>query len=706
MLRKLATGSALIATGGGLIYIKKRENVASAAETPYHHQHQVFKSRKDHIHDLKTGEYDVIVVGGGVTGAGVALDAQTRGLKTAILEKDDFSCGTSSRSTKLLHGGVRYLQKAVFNLDYEQYRMVKEALAERANLIKIAPHLAQPLPIMLPVYQWWQLPYFWAGLKMYDLVAGSQRLKNSYFMWKNQAIENFPMLKSDKLVGALVYYDGQHDDARMNLQIVLTAMKYGATILNHASVINLYKGENGKLNGAKIRDEETGEEFVVKAKSFVNAAGPFTDSIRKLDNENIREICQPSLGVHVVLPDYYSPAKMGLLDPATSDGRVIFFLPWHGTTLAGTTDAPCNLTSEPAPTEADIEFILREIKEYLSDDINVRRGDVQAAWAGIRPLVLDPNASSTQSIARNHIIEVSESGLITIAGGKWTTYRHMAEETVDRLVEVHNFSSASSCQTRGLMLDGADHWTPTYFIRLIQDFGLDHEVAVHLSHLYGDKAYKVARMASLTGAKWPVVGLRLHTQYPYIEAEVRYACRREYALSVVDYISRRSRLAFINVQAAREALPKICAIMAEELGWSKQRIKIEHENALKFLKLQMGLGMKERSLRNIPINLSYEEIREMQKRFKSIDTSNKGFITVNDLRRHFHKRGEKISEEQLHEILEEVDCSNNAQIDLSEFLQLMSALRTGAVSQSRFAKVAEIAAEKKPIPVNRSGGGV
>lgn len=672
-------------------------------------QMQQLPTRDKQLEDLATIHYDVLVIGGGATGCGVALDAVSRGLKTALVEKFDFSSGTSSRSTKLIHGGVRYLQKAIFNLDLEQARMVKEALAERANLIDIAPHLAYPLPIMLPVYKWWQLPYFYAGIKMYDLVAGTQLLKASYMLSKSKALELFPMLKKEKLVGAIVYYDGQHEDARMCIAIAMTAGRMGATLANHTQVIELHKhkDETGKeiVDGARVKDMLTGKEFNVRSKCVINATGPYTDFVRQKDNPDVKKICQPSSGVHVILPDYYSPAKMGLLDPATSDGRIIFFLPWQNHTIAGTTDSPCEVTDNPSPSEDEIAFILHEIKNYLNPDINVRRGDVLSAWSGIRPLVLNPDAQDTQSIARNHIIEVSDSNLITIAGGKWTTYRHMAEETIDKAVEVCKLKPKNACVTKGLLLEGAHGWTPTLFIRLIQDFGLDSEVAQHLASTYGDRAYKVAKIAQLTGKRWPVVGRRLHEDYPYIEAEVLYAIR-EYACTAVDIIARRTRLAFLNVHAAEEAIPRIIQLMAKELNWSKERQQAELEHCTKFLQLEMGLNLKAESAA-VPINFSKEEINTYINRFRALDTDNKGYITVNDLRRYFKKVGEHVTEDQLHDMLAEVDLSKNAQVDVGEFLQLMSALKTGAVSVSRFARAAELSEQMgKPISVNRSGGGL
>lgn len=590
-------------------------------------------SRNDQIKNLKDiKQFDVLVIGGGATGCGVALDSVTRGLSTALVELDDFASGTSSRSTKLIHGGIRYLQKAILKLDYEQYKMVKEALHERANLLEIAPHLSSPLPIMLPVYRWWQLPYYWVGIKAYDLVAGTKNLKSSYLLSKKSALELFPMLKREKLVGALVYYDGQHNDARMNLAIALTAARYGAVVTNHVKVTNLLKDENGKVSGARVMDTLTGNEWDVKAKSVINATGPFTDSIRLMDDSNTPKICQPSSGVHIVLPGYYSPEGLGLLDPATKDGRVIFFLPWEKSTIAGTTDRPCEVSHNPSPTETDIQFILNEIKHYLNQDVNVRRGDVMSAWCGIRPLVLDPSKPNTESIARNHIIHVSQSGLVTIAGGKWTTYRVMAQEAVDAAIQTANLTPKTGCQTIGLLLEGGNEWSPTMYIRLVQDYGLDPEVAKHLSNTYGDRAFAVAKFAQLTGKRWPVAGRRLHIDFPYIEAEVRFAVR-EYACNIVDVVARRLRLSFLNVQAALESLPKIADIMAEELKWSKSEKEKQLEKAKEFLQNEMGETVNRELRSTVPISLTKDEINRFSKQFHSIDRDRKGYIGINDLRK-------------------------------------------------------------------------
>ncbi|KAG8703168.1 mitochondrial glycerol-3-phosphate dehydrogenase [Ceratobasidium sp. 395] len=550
--------------------------------------------------DDVSDEYDLLIVGGGATGAGVAVDAATRGLKVALIERDDFSSGTSSKSTKLVHGGVRYLQKAVFELDYEQYKLVREALHERRVFLHTAPYLSHSLPIMLPLYKYWQVPYYYAGCKMYDVLAGSQNMESSYLMSSGKALEVFPMLKKEGLVGAVVYYDGQHNDSRMNVALLMTAVLHGAVAANHVSLTALKKDSSGKIIGGSVKDELTGKEWNIKAKGVINATGPFTDGILQMDAAsapgaapdaaaNLKPIVSPSSGVHVTLPNYYSPRKMGLLDPSTSDGRVLFFLPWQGNTIAGTTDSPSTVEAEPKPKEEDIRWILEEVRRYLSPDIKVRRGDVLSAWSGIRPLVRDPAAKSTEGLVRNHMINVSDSGLVTIAGGKWTTYRAMAEETVDCAIKTFGLGAkAGPCVTERVRLVGSDYWTKNMFIGLVQRYGLETDVAKHLASNYGDRAYAVCEFAEPTGVTWPLHGRRLAPAYPFIEAEIRYAVHNEYAQTAADFLARRSRLAFLNAQAALDALPRVVEIMGAELGWDAKRRKQEIERTASFL-VSMGL---------------------------------------------------------------------------------------------------------------------
>lgn len=379
-------------------------------------------------------------------------------------------------------------------------------------------------------------------------------------------------------------------------------------------VTSLEKDSTGQLMGAQIRDMlplRDGKEskpFTVRAKGIINATGPFTDSIRKMDDQSVSEIVAPSLGVHVILPGYYSPANMGLIDPSTSDGRVIFFLPWQGNTIAGTTDAPTAITANPVAGEAEIDWILNEISHYLQPDINVRRGDVLAAWSGIRPLVRDPKAKRTEGLVRNHLITTSDSGLVTCAGGKWTTYREMAEETVTYAINHFKLQTKAlispprvsgtetaddapfdgSCQTHRVRLVGAHGFSKTLFINLIQHFGIETEIAKHLTYAYGDRAWLVSALCSPTNQRFPVRGVRISALYPFVDGEIRYAVRHEYAQTPVDVLARRTRLAFLNAQAALEALPNVIDVMGEELGWDSKRREREWKDSVEFLK-SMGL---------------------------------------------------------------------------------------------------------------------
>ena len=423
------------------------------------------------------------------------------------------------------------------------------------------------------------------------------------------------MLKKEGLFGALVYYDGAHNDSRMNMSLAATAALYGATVVNHCEVTSLEKDANGQLCGATVkdltqeRDGKTGDVFQIKAKGIINATGPFTDSIRKLDDQKVQEIVAPSSGTHVILPGYYAPRDMGLIDPNTSDGRVIFFLPWQGNTIAGTTDSPCAVEHNPTPSENEISWILNEVQGYLQPEIKVRRGDVLAAWSGIRPLVRDPNKSKSEGLVRNHLLTTSDSGLITMAGGKWTTYRQMAEETVDEAIKIFGLQTKplpnpprvsgtyvvddgasldGSCQTHQVKLIGAHGWSQTLFINIIQHFGIETEVAKHLTTSYGDRAWQVAALCEPTEERFPVRGKRISALYPFVDGEVRYAVHHEYAQTAVDVIARRTRLAFLNAQAALEALPDVIDLMAKELKWSKKRQDVEWRNAVQFLG-SMGL---------------------------------------------------------------------------------------------------------------------
>ncbi|KAL0941594.1 Glycerol-3-phosphate dehydrogenase, mitochondrial 2 [Colletotrichum truncatum] len=615
-LRRPLAAAAVAATGGVVAYSAFNNNRGAHAfdkplvELKRDNQGRIvppsfpsIKDRASQLADLRahssdSEEYDLLIIGGGATGTGIALDAVTRGLKVALVERDDFSAGTSSKSTKLVHGGVRYLEKAVLGLDYSQLQLVMEALHERKTFLTVAPHLSSSLPILLPLKQWWYAPYAWAGTKMYDLLAGSQGLESSYYMSKSKAIETFPLLRRDNMIGALVYYDGQHNDSRMNVSLALTAAFYGATVLNHVEVTSLEKNSNGKICGAKVRDvmNPGSESFTVRAKGVVNATGPFTDAVERMDNPDRKAIVAPASGAHIMLPGNICPNGIGLLE-ASSDGRVIFVLPWQGHTLAGTTDTACAVEKEPLPRENDIDFILKEVNKLITPESTLSRSDVLAAWSGIRPLVKDPKAKNTESLVRSHLVTVSDSGLLTCAGGKWTTYRQMAEDAVDEAIKIFDLkpqqitlpdisgaglpglTTTGKCITTKVPLIGAHGFSTQLPGQLISHFSLDPDVAHHLATNYGDRAWSVAATSTA----------RIIPEFPFVEGEIRHGVRAEMAQTATDLISRRTRLAFLNAESALYALPRVIDVMAEELGWSEARKAQEWTETVRFLQ-SMGLS--------------------------------------------------------------------------------------------------------------------
>lgn len=456
---------------------------------------------------------------------------------------------------------IHLSNQAFTKLDMGQLHLVQDALRERRHLINISPHLSRPLPIIVPLYNSWPsiifyAPYYYLGAKAYDFFAGNDGvLEPSYWITYLEAREKFPMLKQQGLKGGVVYFDGQHNDSRMCLGIALTAAAKGAVLANHVEVTSMNVDSNvDRVVGVTVKDNLSGDSFPIRAKCVVNATGPFCDSIRQMaTGGKAKNMISPSSGVHVVLSDQYSPQGMGLIIPETSDGRVIFLLPWEGSTVVGTTDAKCPITSLPRPYEHEIQFILKEVSSYLNHQ--VKREDVDAAWAGIRPLALDVNAKDTASASRDHVIENTKPGMITIAGGKWTTYRKMAEDTVDAVLRenetlkkravkekplqryVIDTSKLTPSNTLRIPLIGAAGWSlqlPTTLHRL----GFDKDVSAHLSHSYGDKAFEVSKIVQ----KEKTLSRKLANGYPFIEAEVIYAARHEYAFTAVDMIANRIRL--------------------------------------------------------------------------------------------------------------------------------------------------------------------
>ena len=492
---------------------------------------------RDELARQLDGDFDVLVVGGGATGLGTAVDAVTRGYRTALVEASDFAKATSSRSTKLVHGGVRYLEKGDIGL-------VREALHERSNLRRNAPHLVDQLGFICPVYRWLEGPYYFAGLKAYDVLAGKSNFPASSYLGRKATLERVPDLRSTGLHGSIMYYDGQFDDARLALAIARTALDHGATVLNYVRALRLINAA-GRVCGAVVRDEETGREYEVRAKVVINATGIFVDELRKLDDPESLPVLSHSRGSHVVFPREVFRGNDALLVPKTDDGRVLFAVPWHGHVVVGTTDIPVETTElDVSPTRDEVDFIITEVNKYLERP--VARTDALAAFAGLRPLV-SGKAATTAKLSREHFIEVSKSGVVTIAGGKWTTYRKMAEDTVDAAAKSARLAPAPS-QTANLPLHGSPGLNGHPSDVDYASYGTDGE------------ALRALEKAD------PTLSKTLDPRLPYTRAEVVFAARSEMARTVDDVLARRTRSLFLDIEATRAAASGVATLLAAELG--------------------------------------------------------------------------------------------------------------------------------------------
>jgi glycerol-3-phosphate dehydrogenase len=483
--------------------------------------------------------FDVLVIGGGATGLGAAVDAAARGYKTALVEAADFAKGTSSRSTKLVHGGVRYLQQG-------NVALVREALHERANLRRNAPHLVQELGFICPVYRWFDGPYYFAGLKAYDVLAGRTDFRGSGYLGRAATLAALPNLRRRGLHGSIRYFDGQFDDARLALALARTAVDHGAAVANYVrATAFLYDG--GRACGAFVRDEESGTEFEVRASAVVNATGIFVDELRRLDDAAAAPLLAHSRGTHLVFAREAFAGASALLVPKTDDGRVLFVIPWQGHVVVGTTDVPVEGAAlDPAPSREEVDFIVAQVNAYL--ETPVRRADALAAFAGLRPLVAGGGApSETAKLSREHVIEVSTSGVVTVTGGKWTTYRRMAEDTIDeaaRRAALPRRPSPTAC----LALHGKPAGAAGPAGGAYASYGSDRGALVALERAH------------------PELRRRLHPRLPYTQAEVVFGARAEMARTVDDVLARRTRALFVDVGAAREAAPGVARLLASELG--------------------------------------------------------------------------------------------------------------------------------------------
>ncbi len=470
--------------------------------------------------------WDVIAIGGGASGLGAAVEAATRGYKTLLLEAHDYAKGTSSRSTKLIHGGVRYLAQGHLHL-------VRESLHERGVLKRNAPHLVHDLGFLVAAYQAWRIPFYGIGLKLYDLLAGPLNLRSSRWLGHRAARREVPTLKAQHLRGGILYFDGQFDDSRLALSLLRTFEDHGGIALNAAPVTELLQAD-GRVAGVRFTDAETGKSHAVKGRVVINAAGIFADSLRRMDDPKAVPMLSPSQGVHIIVAQHFLPRATALMVPKTEDGRVLFAVPWHGRTLIGTTDTPVqSIDLEPRAVDAEIDFILRTAGQYL--DPAPMRKDVLSVFAGLRPLIRAQPGKDTKKLSREHTIVVSQSGLVTLAGGKWTTYRRMGQDVVDTAAEAGGLPAAPS-RTEDLRLHGwAEH-----------------------SDAYGSDRVRVDAL--------PGAGIRLHTDLPYTEAEVRWAARHEQARTVEDVLARRTRALLLDAAASVAIAPRVADILAEELG--------------------------------------------------------------------------------------------------------------------------------------------
>jgi len=504
--------------------------------------------RSEALEQLRSNEHwDLIVVGGGATGLGAAVDGAARGYRTLLLEAADFAKGTSSRSTKLVHGGVRYLAQG-------NVVLVRDALRERGLLRRNAPHLVHAMPFVVPAYQWWARPWYGLGLTVYDVLAGRLSLGRSRVLSREETLRRAPTLEPEGLRGGILYYDGQFDDTRLAVALLRTALDKGATALNYMPVTGfLY--ENGKVSGVHAHDAETGEQFAIPALGVLNATGVFADGLRRADDPQARPMIVPSQGVHIVLDRSFLPGDTAVMIPRTDDGRVLFAVPWHDRVIVGTTDTKRpGAELEPRALPAEVDFLLSHAARYLTRDPSPE--DVLSVFAGLRPLVQSGDSATTSSIARDHVVTISRSGLVTITGGKWTTYRHMAEDAVDQAAKVAGLRPAPST-------------TEELHLHSWQEAG-DGEPPLAV---YGSDAPALrALMAERPGLDAP-----LHPNLPYLAGEVVWAARHELARTIDDVLARRTRAILLDARASWEVAPRVAELIAQELGHDEgwQRAEVE-----------------------------------------------------------------------------------------------------------------------------------
>jgi glycerol-3-phosphate dehydrogenase len=520
------------------------------------------KTRTEALQNIEDKAFDVCVIGGGATGSGCALEAQLRGLKTVQLEALDFASATSSASTKMIHGGVRYLEQAIREFDVKEYEVIPRALRERIHMLRNAPYLAKTQRFLTPCFNWWNVFYFEIGLKLYDWIAGSASLAPSSFISRGELLHRMPSLDPRRLVGAVGYTDGQFDDARCNIALVKTFAEAGGETLNYARVTAFEKAANGKISAVEVEDHFSQTSFKVRARAFINATGPYADTIRVLATPGARPRMRLSKGVHILLPLEVLSSEDALLIPRTEDARVLFAIPWFGRLLVGTTEKEVNVDDELYVTREEVDYLLRHLNRYLARPVTPDQ--IVSCTAGARPLVSSERSKDTKKLARDHLVELDpQSGLISIMGGKWTTHRAMAEDTVNAAQEQLG-GSATPSRTLNHPLVGSDGYSPDYWQGLVKQWGVSHATAQHLVQKFGTRASHVLEIAN---GNADLAAPLLDGLAPLC-AEVVYGARNEMAASIEDVLARRIGLQLYSWKDAIKAAPAVAELLAREFGWA------------------------------------------------------------------------------------------------------------------------------------------
>ena len=528
------------------------------------------KSRAEALKDTQNNSFDVCVIGGGAIGSGCALDSQLRGLSTVLVEASDFASATSSASTKMVHGGVRYLEEAFRRLDPAEYKLVKRALHERIHMLKNAPFLTRAREFITPCYSRLDLAYYETGLKLYDWIAGSASLAPSHFVSREETLHRLPKLNPQGLAGAVAYTDGQFDDARYNITLVQSFAAAGGVALNYARVTAFEKRADGRLAAAIVEDRLRSQSLVIRAHAFVNATGPFADSIRAMANPVAKPRMRLSKGVHILLPAEVLSSGDAMLIPKTEDGRVLFAIPWMGRVLVGTTEQEVEPGAELSLAHVEVDYLLRHLNRYVAAP--VKASEVVGGFAGARPLLSAGSSRDTRKLARDHEVELDSHGaLVSILGGKWTTYRAMAQDTID-VVQKNLGGNSKPCSTLNHPLVGSDGYSEDYWKTLITNFGVPEPSARHLAEKYGTRAAQVLGLM----ARNPDLGEPLVKGLAPVRAEVAFAARFEMAATMEDVLARRIGLQFYGWSEAIAAAPATAEILSRELGWSEA----DRDNAL------------------------------------------------------------------------------------------------------------------------------